>query len=190
MPLRWEGFSICAIISDNENNGEGDCIEDYGYIDKLAERLSAYFDIEKDWEYENLCCDLYARSYIKNEKYFFSKKARVYGFENYEHCLVKYFPVVGMQELNGFTDSLKCAVDKLVEPHEEHMSSIVTGVMVVAQKPDADVVDAVKRFKYHKGFSFGFKGWVDIRLVLVHPQSGEVITNKKGKEVAKFYVFR
>ena len=35
-------------------------MEDYGYIDKLAEKLSAYFDIEKDWQMENLCCDLYA----------------------------------------------------------------------------------------------------------------------------------
>jgi hypothetical protein len=31
---------------------------------------------------------------------------------------------------------------------------------------------------------------MDIRLILVHPQSGEVITNRKGKEVAKFYAAR
>jgi hypothetical protein len=165
-------------------------MEDYGYIDKLAEKLSAYFDIEKEWQLENLCCDLYAKSYVKNEKYFFSKKARVYGFENYEHCIVKYFPRLGMQGLQAFEDDLIRAADKLIEPHDEHMSSIVTGVMVVAEKPEQGVAEAVKRFKFHKSFSFGFKGWMDIRLILVHPQSGEVITNKKGKEVAKFYAFR
>lgn len=165
-------------------------MEDYGYIDKLAEKLSAYFDIEKDWQLENLCCDLYARSYIKNEKYILTKKAKIYGFENYEHCIVKYFPSIGVKDIEDFTDCMKCAADKLVTPHDEHMSSIITGVVVTAEKPGRDVADAVKRFKFHKSFAFGFKGWMDIRLILVHPQSGEVITNKKGKEVAKFYAAR
>jgi hypothetical protein len=165
-------------------------MEDYGYIDKLAEKLSAYFDIEKDWQMENLCCDLYAKSYIKNEKYILTKKAKIYGFENYEHCIVKYFHYVGVKDVDDFTDSLKCAADKLVTPHDEHMSSIITGVMVTAEKPDRDVANAVKRFKFHKSFAFGLKGWMDIRLILVHPQSGEVITNRKGKEVAKFYAAR
>ncbi len=165
-------------------------MEDYGYIDNLADRLSAYFDIERDWKFESTSCDLYAKSYVKNEKFFFTKKARVYGFENYEHTLVKYYSQLDMQELNDFIEVLKCASDKLVIPHEEHMSSIVTGVMVVGQRPDRDVTHAVNGFKYHKSFMFGFKGWMDIRLILVHPQSGEVVTNKKGKQVAKFYAAR
>lgn len=162
-------------------------MEDYGYIDKLADKLSAYFDIEKDWECKGLNCDLYARSFIQNEKYFLTRKARVYKFENYEHCLVKYYPRLDMQQLDTFTGDLKNAANELVVPHEEHMSSIVTGVLVVGQRPDMDVKDAVRRFKYHRGFAFGFKGWMDIRLLLVHPQSGEITANRKGKEVAKFY---
>lgn len=165
-------------------------MEDYGYIDNLAEKLSAYFDIERDWDFEDLHCDLYARSYIKNEKFFFTKAAKIYGFENHEHCLVKYYHRLGMQELDNFIEVLKRAADKLVVPDEEHMSSIITGVLVVNEKPDADVEDTVKRFKYHKGFAFGFKGWMDIRLILVHPQSRQVITNKKAKEVAKFYAVK
>jgi hypothetical protein len=158
-----------------------------GYIDKLAEKLSVYFDIERERDIENLHCDLYAKSFVKNEKFFFTRKAKVYSFENYEHCLVKYYAQISMQELDDFIESLKDAAGKLVVPHEEHMSSIVTGVLVVERQPDPEIADAVKRFKFHKGFAFGFKGWVDIRLILVQPDCSEVITNKKGKEVAKFY---
>lgn len=165
-------------------------MEDYGYIDSLAEKLSAYFDIKKDWKMEGLSCDLYARSYIKNEKYFLSKKAKVYSYENHEHCLVKYFPWLGMKELDEFLDDLKHAANKLVVPHEEHMSSIITGIIVASQRPNADAIERVKGYKYHKSFAFGFRGWADVRLILVHPQSGEVTTNKRGKEVAKFYAFK
>ncbi len=165
-------------------------MEDYGYIDDLAEKLSAYFDIEKDWALGDIRCDLYAKSFIKNEKYFLTKKAKVYSYENHEHCLIKYFDRLGLEDLDIFLDDLKVVTDRLVIPHREHMSSIVTGVMVVAKEPGADVIEGVKGFKYHKSFAFGFKGWVDIRLILVNPPKSDVITNKKGKEVACFYAPR
>jgi hypothetical protein len=44
-----------------------------------------------------------------------------------------------------------------------------------------------RKFKYNKGFAFGFKGWADIRLVLVSLNEGFIATNKKGKEVIELY---
>ncbi len=165
-------------------------MEDYGYIDNLAEKLSAYFDVERDWSMGKIDCEIYARSFIKNEKYFLTKKAKVYSYENYEHCLVKYFDRLEMGVLDSFLKGLEYAREELVIPDEEHMSSIITGVIVVANRPEPELIKAIEGYKYHKSFAFGFKGWVDIRLILVHPQSGEITTNKKGKEAAKFYVAR
>ena len=50
-----------------------------------------------------------------------------------------------------------------------------------------EIIDAIKKFKYHKGFAFGFKGWVDIRLILVTMDDEYIVTNKKGKEVREVY---
>ena len=45
----------------------------------------------------------------------------------------------------------------------------------------------VEKLKYQKSFAFGLKGWADIRLILVMLDTGEVITNKKGREVKEVY---
>ena len=74
-----------------------------------------------------------------------------------------------------------------MKPTEEHMSSIITGVIALDNKPSTDIIDAIKKFKYHKGFAFGFKGWVDIRLILVTMDDKNIVTNKKGKEVIQVY---
>jgi hypothetical protein len=53
---------------------------------------------------------------------------------------------------------------------------------------DRDVITKIiSNFKYNKGFAFGFKGWADIRLVLVSLNEGFIATNKKGKEVIELY---
>ena len=75
----------------------------------------------------------------------------------------------------------------IVKPDENHMSSAITGVLVTKHKPSADIIDTIKKFKYHKGFAFGFKGWVDIRLILVTMEDNYIVTNKKGKEVKEVY---
>jgi hypothetical protein len=157
------------------------------YFKVLKERLNRYFDIEEDYYFEGLKFEFFARSFVRNEKYILSKKLTIYGFENNEYCLVKYYPQIDANILSGYIDNLKCAVDRFVVPHEEHMSSVITGVLVVDHTPDRQLVDTIRKFKFHKGFAFGFKGWVDIRLILVDLSSGEITTNKKGKEVEKFY---
>ena len=51
------------------------------------------------------------------------------------------------------------------------MSSTITLVIVTENfinNKDKDVITKIiSKFKYNKGFAFGFKGWADIRLVLV-----------------------
>ena len=67
------------------------------------------------------------------------------------------------------------------------MSSTITGVLVLDYKPEDNIIQKIKRFKYHKGFAFGFRGWADIRLILVTMDDNYIVTNKKGKEVKEVY---
>lgn len=72
------------------------------------------------------------------------------------------------------------------------MSSIITGVIVTEKIQEENIENIkkeVEQFKYNKGFAFGFKGWADIRLILVSLNEGLIATNKKGKEVSSFYSF-
>ena len=111
----------------------------------------------------------------------------IYTIENNEYSFIKYFNKIDRDQLDKFIALLIKSIDFLIQPSEEHMSSIVTGVIATPDKPDSDIINAIKKFKYHKGFAFGFKGWVDIRLLLVTMKDDYIVTNKKGKEVSKVY---
>jgi hypothetical protein len=157
------------------------------YLNLLETRLRRYFDIERNILCRNLPLDLFAKSFVRNERYIASKKLTIYAYENNEYCFIKNFETISRESFISFTDFLKNAVTDYVTPHGEHMSSVVTGILILEKDPGEEIRKQVQNFKYHKSFAFGFKGWVDIRLVLVILDKGEVITNKKGREVQQFY---
>ncbi|MDF2547400.1 MAG: hypothetical protein K0R93_2298 [Anaerosolibacter sp.] len=157
------------------------------YLNLLETRLERYFDIEKNIMCRNMEVDIFARSFIRNERYIASKKLAVYAYENNEYCFVKRYKMISEESLTQFTDFLKNAVNDYITPHGEHMSSVLSGIMIFEEEPGEEIRKQLKAFKFHKSFAFGFKGWVDIRLISVVLARGEVITNKKGKEVQQFY---
>lgn len=157
------------------------------YLEILEKKLIGSFDLQRNYKLNDYEYDLFAEYHMRNEKYMLMKKAVVYAIENNEYCFIKYFDYIDPHQIQDFIDVLIKSVDEIVKPCEEHMSSIITGVIVLPNKPNEDSVDMVKRFKYHKGFVFGFKGWVDMRLLLVTMNDDYIVTNKKGKEVSKVY---
>lgn len=157
------------------------------YIETLEKKLIRSFDLQRDYKINDYAYDLFAEYHIRNEKYMLTRKAILYAIENNEYSFVKYFDGIDEHATEEFIESLIKAIDVVVEQCEEHMASIITGVIVLPNKPDTDIIDRIKKFKYHKGFSFGLRGWVDIRLLLVTMNGDYIVTNKKGKEVREVY---
>jgi hypothetical protein len=157
------------------------------YLDQIEKKLSPYFNIQKDYPYKDMEFDLFAQYFLRNERYMISKKITIYGVENNEYCFIKRFPELDEYKLQQYLNHLEMAVEDFVKPHEEHMSSMITGVILLPKKCNEALIDKIKKFKFHKNFALGFKGWADIRLIIVFLDEGEVISNKKGKEVANIY---
>ncbi|QSQ07771.1 hypothetical protein H0A61_00087 [Koleobacter methoxysyntrophicus] len=155
----------------------------------MRERLMRYFDVEEDYYFGGDYIDLFASSNIRNEKYFAVKNIKIWGFENNEYCLIKHFDKrIDIEIVKDYQGLLKDAISKFVNPHDEHMSSIITGVMAVECFVPEDVLNTVTGFKYSRSFCFGFKGWCDLRLILVDLINNKVYGNKKAKEVMGFYL--
>ncbi len=162
------------------------------YIELIERKLFSSFNIWRDHPVGQEIFDLYAEYHLRNEKYIVVKKAVIYAIESNEYCLVKHLADPSLQRFNTLVDGIKDSVKDLVKPDQDHMSSIITivGVLDTSAGPDVHaMIEAVKRFKYHKGFAFGLRGWADIRLVLVSLEEGVLATNKKGKDVKKVYQF-
>jgi len=160
------------------------------YMDTLEQKLECSFNVTRNYSINDFQYDLFAEYYLRNESYVLVKKAVVYAFENNEYCLIKYYKDLNKINYKNYIYNLIQSIESVVKPSNEHMSSIITGVIVadnIISEDLEDITEAVNRFRYNKGFAFGFKGWADIRLVLVSLNEGLIATNKKGKEVSKVY---
>lgn len=144
--------------------------------------------MEEKYTYNKEEFDLFALSNIRNEKYMATKKIRIYAFENDEYCFMKYYKSLDEDSLGKIIDILKISINDYIKPHDEHMSSTITGILAVDNIEDSDIIKKVKKFHYQKSFALGFKGWVDVRLVLVDLNRKDVITSKRAKGVEKFYL--
>lgn len=157
------------------------------YLNTIEKRLEKNFDSIRNYTINNYDFDFFARYNARIERYILTKNTVIDTIENNEYCFVKFFYSLDEDHLKVYTDSLIGTINILVNPTKEHMYSIITGVIVLENKPSINIIDTIKRFKYHKGFAFGFKGWVDIRLILIAMNDKYIVTNKKGKEVSKVY---
>jgi len=154
----------------------------------LQGKYEAYFDIYPDYSILGRKLDLYARSHVRSEKFFLTKKAVLAAWETNEYCLVEgHSAKVYAPQVKDFTIFLVSAAGELVKPHKEHMSSTVTGILVSEQGFDPDAIHIGTRFKHGRDFWFGLRGWYSVCLLLVDLSSGQVYASPKGKEVIKSY---
>ncbi len=158
------------------------------YFDDMEKRLSRNFDIKKKIMFNNEFIDMYAYMQISNEKYFAMKNVKVWRAESYEHVYIKELNEISVEEIYKFYNFLINSIDKLVQPHKEHMETIITGVIVTNNNVDSEIENLIKKFRYRKNFHFSLYGWVEIRLLLVLSHENRVIANKRGREVSKYYL--
>ncbi|SET11925.1 hypothetical protein SAMN05660297_01472 [Natronincola peptidivorans] len=157
------------------------------YLEGIEQKLSRYFDIEKAYKYKNIDFEMFAKSFVRNERYFASKKFTIYAYESNENIFIKCISRLDEATLLQIKDHLKSATEDYVKPHSEHMSTIITGIVVVENGIEEHLKKMIQKYNYLRSFAFGFKGWVYIRLIVVDLKKGEVLTNRRGKEVKKFY---
>ncbi len=160
------------------------------YAGTIERKLQRSFDIARDHSINGARYDLFAEFRMRNERFILSKKAVIYAFENNEYCLMRYLPELTPEDAALFMDDIVGAVVDLVRPDGEHMSSVLTGVIVFGEGSGGAIAKAaeeVRKFRYHRSFSLGFRGWTDIRLLLVSLKEGVIAANKRGEQVSKVY---
>jgi len=159
------------------------------YLDKLCERYKSYFDVHRDYELLGEKLDIFAEYKVHSEKYFLFKSAVVFSFDNFEYCLAKCFnSEISINDLDNYSNYLINAVNKIVKPSSEHMSTYLSGIIISEKGFTQEVITKAQKFKYSKEFLFTLKGWCEVRLILVDLKRNDVITNKQGKKVEKSYI--
>ena len=157
------------------------------YLQTIGERLEPYFDLSWGETVAGRSMDLVARFKMRNEKYFFTRKITLYAYENHEIVLVQGQQLLTPRGVQDFCAYLKEAIEELIVPSDEHMSSALTGVLVAAEGIVPEACPRVEKFRYSRNFKFFLQGWCEVRFLAVDLAAARVYTNRAGRPLREAY---
>lgn len=158
------------------------------YLNKLNDSLTRYFDIELDKCIGGKRFSLYGRYYTRNAKYFALKKVEVYSFIVNEYILYNNSNRVDVDFVNELNNYIKEHVDDIVIRDKECMSSGITFLISSEEDIDKETIKAVKKFKFYKSYNWGFKGWVNVKLIFINLKTNQTYSNILGRREKKRFI--
>jgi hypothetical protein len=157
-------------------------------MDRLIKKFETNFDIEYNKQLGEINFDFAGEFNQRSIKYMFMKAAEVYAFKSHEYVFYKEMDY--KFEEHYFT-RLKSIIteniNNIIKMDSEHMASVITFIFSSIESPSVEIVETIKKFKFYKSFSFGFKGWVNVKLIFINSNTNKVITNKFARGNEKFF---
>ena len=148
----------------------------------LLNSYEAYYDIARVDNGSPLVatCDFHSTS----ERYVLTKKAKLWAAETNEYVFLFHVSELDMDSLAVCRDLALEQGMKKIHPHPEHMYSHITAILLCdSAQPDA--LELLERYKKSANFKLSLHGWMEYRIAAVDLSTGEVTTNRKGKELSK-----
>ena len=155
------------------------------FLEVLKDSYSAYYSLVEDVETE---LPLVFRGDYKSrdEQYFLSKSAKIWGNEKNEFAYVFSAPRFDADTVRRCVDFAWDDAMPRVQPHKEHQCTNVKAVFV-ADSLDADVAKAVKKLSRTKNYRFGLWGFSNLLAGAVDLGERKTVTNAAGHELADYF---
>ncbi len=151
------------------------------FAQQLMNKYVPFFDVEKDKMLGNTQLAFAAAYKRRDEKYMLTKKIKIWGVENQQVVFVSVSPEpVTVERVQQYIDDLENDFALYVPSHEEHMSTIITGILVTDQAVSEKIVKKVRKYRKVKFVKFGLHGWVEIYFALVDLKQKKLTIHPKG----------
>ncbi|UUV16822.1 hypothetical protein NRK67_02660 [Fusobacteria bacterium ZRK30] len=155
--------------------------------ERIIDKLSSNFDIKKNDILDGIQYDFSGIYTEETTKYILSKELVYDSFSSNETVLCKTF---ADHEFSMDIDTLETYLMKNLNffkgKKENQMSSMISFIYIGGPLSDTDR-DSIKKFKFHKSFLFGIKGWINTKIIYIDITNKEVITNRMGKKDMVFF---
>ena len=148
----------------------------------LLQSYEAYYDVATVDDGTPLVatCDFHSTS----EQYVLTKKAKLWAAETNEYVFLFHLSELTNEALVQCREQALTLGMEKIHPHSEHMYSHITAILLCGEtKPDA--AEQLKRYKKSANFKLSLHGWMEYRIAAVDLSTGEVVTNRKGKDLSK-----
>lgn len=157
------------------------------YLEVMRTRLENYFELEEDKIINDEAFDLYGKYQMMLGRTFLSKQVIIDKFETNEHIMIKCISHLGEEDLEKHLMYLRELPKQMVSLNPYHKSTYFNFVLVCEDYIKCDI-KSIKKFKYEKLFKLYFRGFCEVRLIVVELPTGNVFCNKDGKRVRKAYM--
>ena len=153
-------------------------------LEKLLNAYSHHYDIERDVKGEGGEFPAAAIYYLRDENYLISKKHVLSAVENHEYVyfyLTEHLDAATLQEQIEITkrDGLS-----RIKPHKEHMSSMVT-LVILADTIDPEAKALIKKTRFRKNYRLALHGWMEYQIAAMEISTNSFLSNPAGKNARK-----
>ena len=156
------------------------------FIEILKDAYSAYYSITPA-EGEELPLCFRGTYHSRDEQYFLSKTANIWGNEKNEYSYIFSAPFFDAQTAKRCIDFSLEEMLPLVKPHKEHQNTNCK-VILIADHIGDDAAALVKKSKFSKSYGpLGTHGYTELIAAAVDLEKETTSTNRLGRDQEKFF---
>lgn len=151
-------------------------------LDNLLAQYEGYFNIERPHSFAGEAIPAFAHYTQRISKYVLVKRAQIYATETHEYVFFVSREHLDMEAWEFEKKRIIQAENDYVQPHQEHMYSYVT-LVLLCETIDADVKREMRKLRFTKNYKFAVQGYSTVRLAAIELSTEEILTNARGKEL-------
>lgn len=153
-------------------------------LEKLLNAYSHHYDIERDVQVEGGSFPATAFYFLRDENYLISRKHVLNAVENHEYVYFYLTEHLDAAELRRQIELSREAGLRNIKPSREHMSSIVT-LVILADTINPEAKAIIKKTRFRKNFRLALHGWMEYHIAAMECSTLSFLSNPAGKGARK-----
>lgn len=158
------------------------------YLDRLLMKYSNTFNIYKSYRIGTREYPAYGYFFSRSEKYILIQEANMWAADSYEHIIFLQEEAIREQHVVQAEELIQGHMEEVLVrkgnkyPSRNHMSSILTVVLLSQKSIDRDVIKRIRKYHFDKGYLFHFRGYCQGRILAVGMEDKQVYACRCGKD--------
>lgn len=163
------------------------------YLDAILDVLSGSFDLYRPVTVESKEYPAYGYFFSLSEKFLVTQKVNLWSARMYEHILFIQTEECSEETVEEARRLIENHMEKTYVrkgekyPEKDHMVSYVTVCIISEKTPRANVLEAIKKYRYEKTYLFTIRGRSEGRILCVDLNTETVYGNRSAQQVLNVY---
>lgn len=163
------------------------------YLDRLLLKYSNTFNIYKPFRIGARQYPAYGYFFSHNEKYVLVKEANMWSADSYEHILFWEEEEITEEHIKEAESIIRNEMEAILVrkgekyPEKNHMSSLLTIVMLGQEPLSKEAAKRIKKFRFDKGYQFNMRGYSRGRIIAATMADRGVVASPDIKGSKKLF---